>query len=73
MAEKSSGVHTSSPTREAARALEGIDFPADRNKIVEYARSRNLSGEALDWLQNLPNEQYTSMADVFKGIGQEDK
>lgn len=73
MAEKSSGVHTSSPTREAAKALEGIDFPADRNKIVEYARSRNLSGEALDWLQNLPNEQYASMADVFKGIGQEEK
>lgn len=70
MVEKSSGV---SLMREAAKALEGVNFPADRDKIVEYARSRNLGGEALNWLENLPNEQYTSMADVFKGIGQEEK
>ncbi|MGE5548038.1 MAG: DUF2795 domain-containing protein [Solirubrobacterales bacterium] len=62
-------VHTESPTRELAKSLEGIDFPANKQKLVEYARSHGAKQEIIDQLGGMPDEQYTSMADVFKGFG----
>lgn len=62
-----------STPHDAAQTLAGIDFPADKNKIVEYARSKNAKSELIDALNGMPNDQYTSMADVFKGLGQSDK
>ena len=59
-----------STPHDAAQTLAGIDFPADRSKIVEYARSKNASEELVEALGKMPDEQYTSMADVFKGLGQ---
>lgn len=63
-------VHTESPTRELAKHLEGIDFPADKQKIVEYARSKGAGEEIVNGLNGMPEAEYTSMADVFKGWGQ---
>jgi hypothetical protein len=60
-----------SSTHDVAQALSGINFPADKNGILEHARKNNASQEALQAIENLPADQYTSMADVFKGIGQE--
>jgi len=60
-----------STPHDAAQTLAGIDFPADKRKIVEYARSKKASKELIDALSGMPDEQYTSMADVFKGLGQE--
>ncbi|CAA7613564.1 DUF2795 domain-containing protein [Magnetospirillum sp. UT-4] len=57
---------------DAAQTLAGIDFPADRSKIVEYARSKNASDDIIKALDGMPDDQYTSMADVFKGLGQSD-
>lgn len=59
-----------STPHDAAQTLAGIDFPADKNKIVEYARSKNAKSELIDALNGMPDDQYTSMADVFKGLGQ---
>lgn len=58
-----------STPHDAAQTLAGIDFPADRSKIVDYARTKNASSEVIDALSGMPDEQYTSMADVFKGLG----
>lgn len=58
-----------STPHDAAQTLAGIDFPADRNKIVEYARTHNASNEVIEALSGMPDDQYTSMADVFKGLG----
>ncbi|MBW7851448.1 MAG: DUF2795 domain-containing protein [Rhodospirillales bacterium] len=62
-----------SPTREVARQLEGIDFPCDKQKLVEYARRKGANQDTVSVLEQLPNERYTSMADVFKGIGMENQ
>jgi hypothetical protein len=59
-----------STPHDAAQTLAGIDFPADRNKIVEYARGKKASSDVIDALNRMPDDQYTSMADVFKGLGQ---
>lgn len=61
-----------SMTHDVAQALNGIDFPADKRKIIEYARKHGASSEISNALNGLPEEQYTSMADVFKGIGMSD-
>lgn len=62
-------VHTESPTRELAKNLEGIDFPANKQKLVEYARSKGANKDTIEKLNGMPDEEYTSMADVFKGFG----
>ena len=62
-----------STPHDAAQTLAGIDFPADRSKIVDYARNHNASSEVIEALQGMPDDQYTSMADVFKGVGQSNK
>ncbi|MGE5547519.1 MAG: DUF2795 domain-containing protein [Solirubrobacterales bacterium] len=62
-----------STPHDAAQTLAGIDFPADKNKIVQYAQGKNASKELIDALNSMPDEQYTSMADVFKGLGQSEQ
>lgn len=59
-----------STPHDAAQSLSGIDFPADKNKIVQYAQQKNASQEVIDALKGMPEAEYTSMADVFKGLGQ---
>ncbi|MBI5163393.1 MAG: DUF2795 domain-containing protein [Magnetospirillum sp.] len=56
---------------DAAQTLAGIDFPCNKAKIVEYARSKNANQDLIKALDGMPDDQYTSMADVFKGLGSE--
>jgi len=60
-----------SSTHDVAQTLAGIDFPADKNKVINYARQHQANEDLVEVLEKLPNEQYTSMADIFKGIGME--
>lgn len=57
-------------TAEAAEYLKGIDFPADRSKIVQYAQSHQAPHNLIEVLEKMPETEYTSMADVFQGFGQ---
>lgn len=57
-------------TATIAQVLSGIDFPADKQKLVEYAQKNNADSEILDTINQMPESEYTSMADVFKGVGQ---
>lgn len=52
-----------------AQSLSGIDFPANKSKLVDWARKNNADREVISVLESMPEEQYTSMADVFKGVG----
>lgn len=62
-----------STPHDAAQTLAGIDFPCDRSKIVEYARTHNATNEVIEALSGMPDDQYTSMADVFKGLGSQNQ
>lgn len=53
-----------------AQSLHGIDFPADKRKMAEYARKNNADQDVLDVIERMPETEYTSMADVFKGVGE---
>jgi len=57
-------------TATIAQVLSGIDFPANRQKLVDYAQRNKADPEVLDAIRQMPEAEYTSMADVFKGVGQ---
>lgn len=45
-------------------ALKGIDFPKNKNEIVQYAQSNKASNEIVSDLQQLPDRTYNNAADV---------
>jgi hypothetical protein len=50
--------------------LKDLDFPADKEKIVEYAeRARPKSEEILSDLQKIEERQYNNVSDVTKAAG----
>ncbi len=53
-----------------AQSLHGIDFPADKQRLIEHARRNQADQDVVDVLARMPDTQYTSMADVFKGVGE---
>lgn len=57
-------------TATIAQSLSGIDFPASKDDLVEHAKKNNADDETISALKEMPDEKYTSMADVFKGVGQ---
>ncbi|MEC9483647.1 MAG: DUF2795 domain-containing protein [Halomonas sp.] len=50
--------------------LKGVDFPADRDDLVQCAEDNDAEEEVLEVIRALPDERYESMADVTKGVGQ---
>ena len=56
-------------TANVAQSLSGIDFPASKQDLIQHAKKNNAEKEILDVLNQMPEEKYTSMADVFKGVG----
>jgi hypothetical protein len=49
--------------------LKGVDFPADKNGLLEQAQKNNAEGDILDILRQMPDGEYHTMADVLKGVG----
>ncbi len=50
--------------------LKDINYPAKKSDLIEHAKNHNASNEVLQDLNNLPDKEYTSAADVsreFKG------
>ncbi len=51
-------------------ALKGIDFPKNKNEIIQYAQKQNASQDIIADIQELPDRTYNNAADVaqeFKG------
>jgi len=55
-------------TAKVYQFLEGIDFPADKKQIMDYARDNNAPQDVLNILQRLPEGKYYSMASVLDSI-----
>ena len=49
--------------------LKGIDYPASKDDLVQHARGQDAPHEVLDVLEQMPQKQYGSPADVSKGVG----
>jgi hypothetical protein len=50
--------------------LGGLDYPTDKNSIVERARQRGADNDVIQTLQSLPRDDFNSPNDVSEAIGQ---
>lgn len=53
-----------------AHYLKGIDFPATKQELMDYAEDNNAPEEVLEVLQQMPDQEYYSMSDLMLGVGQ---
>jgi hypothetical protein len=57
-----------SPT-EVERFLKGLDYPAFKEDLIEYAQDQGAPDEVLDMLDQLEEEEFDSPVDVTRAIG----
>ncbi|MEN2505607.1 DUF2795 domain-containing protein [Stutzerimonas stutzeri] len=51
-----------------ATYLKGIDYPAKKDDLVQYAKKNDAESEVIDE-NRMPEQEYGNMADVMKGYG----
>jgi hypothetical protein len=49
--------------------LGGIDYPADKQTLVQRARDKGADDNVIRTLQNLPRDRFNSPNDVSEAIG----
>ncbi|SDW87286.1 DUF2795 domain-containing protein [Nitrosomonas communis] len=50
--------------------LSGMDYPADKDEIIDHAKDQGADNDVVQILQQLPEQDYKTAADVSKAIGQ---
>jgi hypothetical protein len=50
--------------------LKGMDYPAGKEDLIDYAEEMEAPDEVIELLNKLPDESYETAADVTKAIGQ---
>ena len=55
-----------------AKHLEGLNLPASKQEVVRHARSRGANQEEITVLERLPDQEFKTMADILKDVGQVD-
>jgi type III secretion system FlhB-like substrate exporter len=53
--------------------LEGIEFPKDKNKVIDYAEKNKTkldeAEQVINTLKEIPDKTYHNMAEVEKALG----
>lgn len=49
--------------------LKGMDYPASKEDLIKHAQQQGAGEDALSALEQLPEEEYETPADVSKAIG----
>jgi len=50
--------------------LKGMDYPASKQDIVDYAKQQGADDNAIAVLEHLPEEEYETPTDVSKAVGE---
>jgi hypothetical protein len=50
--------------------LGGMHYPAKKDEIVKHAKSKGADDNVMDTLEELPDDNFETPADVSKAIGQ---
>ena len=58
------------PQIEVQKHLKGMDYPASKDDLVEHARGQGAPEEVLNILEGLPDQNYTSPAEVTQAVNQ---
>lgn len=51
---------------EVQKALKNMNYPANKEDLVKHAKDRDASDKVMQDIENLPDKEYTSAADVSK-------
>ena len=51
---------------EVQHALGNLNYPIKKRQLIEEAGRQNVSNEAMQILENIPNREYDSSADVIR-------
>jgi hypothetical protein len=51
---------------EVQKALKNMNYPANKEDLVKHAKDREASDKVMQDIENLPDKEYTSAADVSK-------
>ena len=57
-------------TTEIQQALKGIDYPANKQELVQQAKQNNASQNVIQTIQKLPEQKFNSPNDVEKAFGE---
>ncbi len=66
-----SGTRRGGITSEIEKSLKGINFPADKQDLVQQAKKNNASQNVMHAIKNLPEDKFKSPTDVAKAWGEE--
>ena len=58
-------------TAEIQQALKGMDYPADKQELMQQAKQNNASQDVMNAIQDLPEQKFNSPVDVQKAFGEE--
>ncbi|GAA1865643.1 DUF2795 domain-containing protein [Brevibacterium marinum] len=55
----------------AEKALQGLEFPASKAQLIDYATERSATPKTLEALHALPDREYANKDDVVEAVPQE--
>lgn len=53
---------------EVEKYIKGIDFPCDKDELIQHARENDAPDEVLNFMDDFPDQEYGSAVDVARGI-----
>jgi hypothetical protein len=51
---------------EVQKALKNIDYPVHKKDLIQHAKKHKANSKVMEVLEELPEKEYTSAADVSK-------
>ncbi|EKE18824.1 MAG: hypothetical protein ACD_9C00221G0005 [uncultured bacterium] len=57
------------PPVELQKYLSGVDYPASKDQLIQAAQDNDADQEVFDTLNNLPDKEYESPAEVSMEMG----
>jgi hypothetical protein len=55
---------------EVGRHLKGIKFPVNKQDLIEHARQNHAPDDLLSVLEQIPDREFRTAADVTRGVGE---
>ena len=55
----------------AAKALQGVEFPATKDERIEYASTRGANAKTLQALRTMPERRFENKDQVVEAVPQE--
>ena len=66
---KEVNVESYSKVASLGQILKDLDFPANKDKIIQFVRKRSSDDELLSKLEKMEDRQYQNVSDVTKAAG----